>query len=202
MLSINLILFTKNEFIMSKIWTINVQIDTRYALKWSGKGSWDSPLGSHEYWGDHVRMTAVNDKNNDVIVGNDRDFSLSVNQEDEIRWIVSEIDPLFSNHLSMCMYGFKTADSTWQDYFHNPSIIENSMAITATTKIAIGGEEPTGDFLKTTLADISYPQTIARVGSTGGEVNYHMKFLLVDISNPESPEIMKYLQVDPVLKLV
>jgi len=186
---------------MSKIWTINVQIDTRYAEKFSGKGSWENPLGTGEYWGDHVRMTAINNENRDIIVGNDKNFSLSVKAEDTIRWVISEIDPLYSNHLSMCMYGFNTDNDKWNDFFHSPSIIENSMAVTAVTKVGIGGPEPTGDFLTTTLADISYPQTIARVGSAEGEVKYYMQFLLVDISNAKNPQILKYLQVDPLLKL-
>jgi len=186
---------------MAKNWTINVQIDTRYAEKFSGKGSWENPLGTGEYWGDHVRMTAVNNIDSMVIVGNDKNFSLSVKSEDTIRWIVSEVDPLYSNHLSMCMYGFQTDNDSWKEFFHAPSIIENSMAVTATSRIGIGGSEPTDDFLKTTLADISYPQTIARVGNMKGEVKYYMQFLLVDISNVEDPQIVKYLQVDPVLKL-
>jgi hypothetical protein len=186
---------------MTKIWTINVQVDTRYALKFTGKGTWENPIGTAQYWSDHVRMTAVNDVDDKVVVGNDKDFSLSVKSEDTIRWIISEMDPLYSNHLSMCMYGFKTDNDNWKEFFHNPSIIENSMAVTATSKIGIGGAEPTGNYLKTTLADITYPQTIARAISTAGEVKYYMQFLLVDIKNPEAPQILKYLQVDPLLKL-
>ena len=186
---------------MEKIWTINVQIDTRYTEKFKDQGTWANPVGTGEYWGDHVRMTAVNNVDNTVIVGNDKNFSLSVKSEDIIRWVVSEVDPLYSNHYSMCMYGFDTDNDSWKEFFHAPSIIENSMAVTATSKIGIGGPEPTGDFLKATLADISYPQTIARVGNTKGEVKYYMQFLLVDISNAEDPQIVKYLQVDPLLKL-
>jgi len=187
---------------MSKVWTINVQVNTLFLSNLAGKGTWENPIGGEKYFYDDVRMSAVsNDSNDKIIVGNDKDFALTVGKDDQINWIVSEVNPIYKNKRSVCMYGFAQGND-WDKSLTPPNTVVTETAFAALQNGFNAQYEPSGErFVTTSTSDISIPQTTVRSGAVDSSITYHMKLLLLDISNINEPSILKYIKIDPVIKI-
>ncbi|AOT10915.1 hypothetical protein [Pseudoalteromonas luteoviolacea] len=186
---------------MAKVWTINVQVNTLYMSQLSGTGTWENPIGRGQYFNDNVRMTAVsNDPSDNVHVGNDNDFVLTVGADDQIRWQISEMNPIFGNHRSVVMYGFAKGDN-WDNNLTPPGLDP----VEVTSAVLLNGfdatSQPSGEFLRTDNVDSSVPHTTVRAKAKSATINYHMKVLLLDTSDIENPTISKYIQIDPKISI-
>lgn len=187
---------------MAKTWTINVQVNTLYVANLRGKGDWKNPIASHQYWRNNVRMTAVSDDPSDGIqVGTGDDFSLTVGAGDIIKWITSEVNPMYRNHRSICMYGFKQGEN-WREHLTDPNTVNHEAGFVAITHGFNDDDEPRKKYIKTSTADISVAQTEVRAHASSASIRYYMKLLLVDTSSLKDPKVLKYLQVDPIIKIV
>ncbi len=186
---------------MAKVWTINVQVNTLFLNSISGSGSWNSPVGSGTYWRNNVRMTAVSDNPDDAItVGDGDSFQLTVGKDDKIRWVVSEVNPVYNNHRSVCMYGFSQG-SNWDANLTPPNTVITEAAFSSILNGFNAPEQPGGNFLKASTSDISIPETTVRASAENSDISYYMRLLLLDISDIHSPKILKFLQVDPTIKI-
>ena len=187
---------------MPKNWLINAQVNTRYIMSLSDTGTWKAPIGGGHNWKDNVRMAAVSDDPVDPItVGDGDSFKLEVGKDDTIRWVTSEVNPIYLNHRSVCMYGFSKGYN-WDDNLTPPSTIIKEAGFVAMLNGFDAPEEPSGTYLKLTESDISIPQTTVRARATSSKITYHMKFLLVDTSKPRKPKVLKYVKVDPTIEIV
>lgn len=186
---------------MSKVWTINVQVNTLHIRNLSGTGTWERPIGAGEYWRNNVRMTAVSDDPADnIVIGDGDSFALTVSKDDEIKWVVSEVNPIYKNQRSVCMYGFSQG-SNWDSNLTPPNTLVTEAAFAAIQNGFNAPEQPLSQFLTTAVSDISIPQTTVRAGAQNSSVSYYMRLLLIDTSNLTNPTILKYVQVDPVINI-
>lgn len=185
-----------------KTWIINVQVNTQYMNSIAGTGTWEAPIGAGQYWLDNVRMAAVSDNPADgIIVGKGDDFTLTVGKDDTIKWIVSEVDPTYLNYRSVCMYGFKQG-SNWDSNLMPPSTEVAEAGFVAMLNGFNAEHAPQGKYIECTQADISIPKTTVRASAQSCSIQYYMKFLLVDIEDSSNPRVLKYLQVDPTIRIV
>ncbi len=146
-------------------------------------------------------MSAVSDDPKDIItVGNGDSFQLTVGKDDVIKWIVSEVNPIYKNQRSVCMYGFEKG-SNWDDNLTPPNTLVTEAAFSAIQNGFNASEEPRGGYITATTSDISIPQTTVRASAKTASVTYHMKLLLIDISNLNEPKVLKYLKVDPTINI-
>jgi len=187
---------------MAKEWVINVQVNTLYVTELSGSGTWKNPIGGGQHWRDNVRMAAVSNESGDgIVVGTGDKFSLTVGKDDTIKWIVSEVNPIYGNYRSVCMYGFSEGQG-WSENLTPPSTVVQEAGFIAMLNGFNAPNEPQGKYLECTQADISIPQTTVRAGASSGAIKYYMKLLLVNIEDPKKPVVLKYLQVDPTINIV
>lgn len=187
---------------MATTWTINVQVNTRYLYNLPESGSWENPTGGGQYFKDNVRMTAVNSEDGGkVYIGDGDSFSLNVGADDEIQWVVTEINPLFRNRRSVCMYGFAKGDN-WDANLTNPSATAQQEGFVSMLHGFNAPSEPTGLYLHASEADVSVPTTTVKARAQSGPVTYYMKLLLVNMQNLNKPEVLKYIQIDPVINIV
>lgn len=192
---------------MNKTWIINVQVNTMYLASNTNNfiGTWESPIGLSEFWGNHVRMSAICKENpNDVIIGNGDNFTLKVGKNDTIKWVVSEINPIYDNMRSVCMYGFSISDQeAWNKNLTPPEIVVKDISIPVLLNGFNAEEQPLGNkWMKISMGEISIPQTQVRALATSTSLQYYMKFLILDIENPNNPTVLNYIQIDPIINIV
>ncbi len=185
-----------------KVWTINVQVNTAALANYPESGSWERPAGTGRYWHDNVRMTAVStDPNDGIKVGTGDNFVLNVGLNDEIKWVVSEVNPRYINRRSVCMYGFQEG-SNWDKCLMRPSAPPAQAAFTEVITGFNAQKEPQEQWLECNLADISIPQTKVRANAQSASVQYYMKLVVVDIDNVRNPKALKYIQIDPTINII
>lgn len=191
---------------MSKrVWTINVVVNTRalseYATK-EGSGTWENPIGSSKYWYDDVRMVATsNQAGEKVHIGNGDSFNLNVKEDDKIRWVVSEINPLVTTYRSVCMYGFDKV-SNWDGNLGDPHAEHGQNAFMRVKSGFDWPKEPSGKYVKGDIASISVPATTVLHGvSKEVKVKYLMKLLLLNYDNISDPRVEAYIKIDPTITI-
>jgi hypothetical protein len=187
---------------MAKVWTINVQVNTGYMKNLSGTGTWQAPIGGGQYWRDNVRMSAVSDDVSDTItVGTGDSFGLTVGKDDTIRWVVSEVNPMYLNRVSVVMYGFEQG-TNWDASLTPPSADQVEIASMSLLNGFNAESQPAGDkWWSADVADISLPKTTVRSRAVPSTITYHMKFILVDITDITRPKALNYVKIDPTITI-
>jgi hypothetical protein len=187
-----------------KVWTINVHVDSWALLSAvEGQGSWGDPAGSHYVWNDKVFMSAVsNDPNDRVVTGTADSFTLQCERNQTIKWIVSQINPVYlDKKLGVCMYGFAEGQN-WGDRLTPPQAVIHEAAMVAVTTGFNASLEPSESWLGLSASDISVPETTVRLDASSGWVQYYVKLCLVDLSDPKNPVAKNFVQIDPSLHVV
>ncbi|QFY43676.1 hypothetical protein F6R98_14445 [Candidatus Methylospira mobilis] len=184
---------------MSKIWTINVQVNTLYFKQQTAVGTWEQPVGGNMYWRNNVRMAAVSDNPADAIsIGDGDSFSLQVGKDDTIKWIVSEVNPIYTNYRSMSMYGFDTG-SNWNDNLTPPNTIITELEVAAVKTGFNAAKQPAERWIDASTIDISIPQTTVRAKAKNASISYLMKLVLIDVSDINNPRPINFFRIDPTI---
>ncbi|MCV6588749.1 MAG: hypothetical protein OIF57_06935 [Marinobacterium sp.] len=195
---------------MSKrIWTINVLVNTQFVRSLEGTGSWDSPVGKGSYWGKNVTIVAKSNELKDgVIIGDGDSFSLRVKPEDEIRWVLSEMQPLREGHRKICMYGFNCSNEP--QWLNQLTPLSSTFQESGHVYLKHGFNSPdqpnniNDKLSKSLISEVMVPTATVRTEpkeASEKEVRYYIKLLLVNTNDHKKPIIEKYAQVDPVITI-
>ncbi len=178
---------------MSKLWTVNIQINTIY---FSRKSSWEKPFRNDREWQENINMTAVSDNPDDQIIsGNINDFSLSVNAGDTIQWVVSEVNPIQSNKISACMYGL-IAGENWENNLSEVKVSHKNIIFSSVEHYFNGPEHPEGDFITLDCVNASIPYAQIIKSKLKEKVFYHINIALINTDDIMEPKIFDYIQLD------
>ncbi|WP_299125790.1 hypothetical protein [uncultured Tenacibaculum sp.] len=188
---------------MSKtVWTINAIVNTQYLSKLEGSNSWENPIGGGQYFNDNIYYVATRNTDGKVVTGNDRNFSLEVKPHDTIQWIVNPSNPTNDNQFGVVMYGFESG-SNWDKSFTKPDSRNLEIYFAQLTNGFMNPQQPSNNFLKGSTAEIGVPETNVKAEPQfNDQINYHIKLLLLDLSSPSNPKILKYVKADPIFKIV
>lgn len=196
-------------------WIINVVVDSEYLSTFEGdtQGSWKEPIGATDSFGDHVIMIGTNDVDPNVVIGcADKvksatlpPFELTVQPGDQVHWIVSEMNAHYikehNKKFSVVMYGFDT-DSDFNKYFNTPAAPgADGVSLHFKSNVFNQTTEPPKPYLDVTISEISVPQATVKTDAQSGSTSYLLKLLLVDTTQPNNPEIKKYVKIDPKFKI-
>jgi len=178
---------------MGKLWTINAQINTIYFSK---KSSWEKPFRNDRKWQENIYMTAVSDNPDDQIVSGSIDnFNLTVNAGDTIQWIISELNPVHSKKINICMYGL-IAGENWKKNLPNIKISHNNIILSSVKHYFNSAEKPTAEFISLDFVNTSIPSIEIINKKLDEKISYNINIALVNIENIMEPEILNYMQLD------
>lgn len=185
---------------MEKKWFVNVKINTQFLEKLEGQSTWKKPIDAGVNWSNNLQILAVSDDPADgIVVGTHANLTLNAGKDDTltIRWLISEVNPLFLDYRGVVMYNFSKKDEpTTPIITITPK--DNAAAQVGCTAILNGfnaESEPQDTYLKCTQTGISIPQTTVRANAKTSNLTYNMKLLLVNIEDINNPKVLKHIQV-------
>ncbi|CAL2095106.1 Inclusion body protein [Tenacibaculum sp. 190524A02b] len=183
------------------MWIINTLVNTDYLKLVKKGGTWSHPVGGGQLFNDNVYFVATKvDKNGKVsklVGGNDNNFKLKVKPRDTIKWIVSPSNPTNDDNYGIVMYGFAKG-SKWEGSLTLPSSDNEEIQFVELTHGFDDIDEPKDKYLKGSSAQISVPDThVLASPNYGDTISYHLKLILIDLTDPKNPKPINYIIVDP-----
>ena len=210
---------------MANAWVVNMLVDTQAMEGIPGKGTWERPVTVEDPWHDCVQMTAVSDEPSDGIIlgtGNGS-IELAARSGGTIKWAVSEVDFTHGNYRGLAIYSCRlakerTAYGVARVIEERTNCIVTTLGLTTILNGFNASDEPKGEYLKPTSADVSIPQTlmrssaVSRSNSTPGSnesqdkdtllrIRCHLRMLLIDTEDIQRPKVIKYLEIVPSIVL-
>ena len=181
---------------MSKLWTVNIQINTIY---FNRKSSWEKPFRNDREWQENINMTAASNSPDDQIIsGNIGDFNLVVSPGDTIQWLISEVNPIHSNKTNVCMYGL-IAGKHWKNNLSDITILHKDLIFPSIEHYFNSPENPDASFISLDNVNTSIPFAQVITDKFIEKVSYHINIALVNTNDIIKPEIFDYIQLDSSL---
>ncbi len=184
-------------------WTINLQVNSQKLKDYNfgGSGTWENPVGGGltDFWKQNTAITITSSKDAIPRVFQGYTFDLEVNQQDTIRWVISEMSPLVTENFGVTMYGFKMG-SNWDKVLTNPNAQQKELGMLSVIRRFNDPKAPDVDWLKINGGLMTFPSAhVLRGAESNQKVYYYMRLALVDTSDTTAPKVLKFLQIDPTI---